>query len=75
MREMDLDLVTTGILAGSSALVAALCGYMGARPPSFDRVRLIPWRFIMLLAATAAIVLGVHMLTLTGLKTDPPPRY
>ena len=73
---MELDFITTAILAGLCAAVAGLCGFMGARPLKLDDdVRLIPWRFIMLLAATATIILCVHLLTLSGLKTDPPVRY
>jgi hypothetical protein len=73
---MELDFTTTAIIAGLSAAVAAFCGFMGARPLKLDDdVRLVPWRFIMLLAATVTIIMVVHLLTLSGLKTDPPVKY
>jgi len=72
---MTLNL--TLICLALSAATAAAAGWMGARPPDLrhGRTRLMPWRFIMLLAATVTIILIVHTLTLLGLKTDPPPRY
>lgn len=74
---MDMTLNTTLIWLGLFASLTAFAGYRGAQPPSLKQTepRMVPWRFVMLLAATATIVLIVHMLTLLGLKTDPPPRY
>ncbi|MEM9964646.1 MAG: hypothetical protein AAGC58_04795 [Asticcacaulis sp.] len=77
MRGMELTLNTTLIWLSALAVTAAFSGYMGARPTSLKQTgpRMVPWRFIMLLAVTAAIVLLVHLLSLLGLKTDPPQGY
>jgi hypothetical protein len=73
---MELDFTTTAVIAGLCTVIAAFCGFMGARPLKLDDdVRLIPWRFIMLLAATATVIMVVHLLTLSGLKSDPPVKY
>jgi len=48
------------ILAAACAAVATLCGWRGARPPDPMRgPRLIPWRFLMVLAGAAAVLLFV----------------
>jgi len=47
-------------LALTCATVAVLCGWRGARPPDPMRgPRLIPWRFLMVLAGAAAVLLLV----------------
>ncbi|MBS0333475.1 MAG: hypothetical protein JSS35_11970 [Proteobacteria bacterium] len=54
---MDLPLVWS--LTAAMLALAVFAGWRGARPPDIRRApRLIPWRPIMLLAATAAILLG-----------------
>jgi len=73
---MTLEL--TLILLAASAGVTVAAGWLGARPPDLrhdSKPRLMPWRLIMLLAATLSIILIAHTLTLLGLKTDPPLRY
>lgn len=77
MRGMELTLHTTLIWLAALAVLAAFSGYMGARPMSLKQAgpRMVPWRFIMLLAATAVIVLLVHLVSLLGLKSDPPQIY
>ncbi len=53
---MDLRL-TVALICGF-ALVAAFAGWRGARPPNpMKGPRLIPWRAIMVAAATAAVLL------------------
>ena len=48
------------LLALTCAVVAALCGWRGARPPDPMRgPRLVPWRFLMVLAGAAAVLLLV----------------
>lgn len=70
---MQLDLpITCGLIVLTVAL-AALCGWMGARPLDLTKgPRMVPWRFLMLLCVAAAIVLLVHLLTAIGFKTDTP---
>ncbi len=58
--------VTLALLAASIAGVA-LCGWRGARAPDLVRgPRLIPWRFLMLLFATLAFLLLIHLAALPG---------
>ena len=61
--------VTLGLTAAAVA-AAALCGWMGARPPDLRRgPRLAPYRFLMLLAAAFAILMLVHAANLVGVRT------
>jgi len=65
---MDMG-VTLAAAAGLAAL-AVFAGWRGARPPNPHRgPRLMPWRFIMLLAAAATIPMIVHVLNLLGFTT------
>jgi len=53
---MDLRLTVALIVA--FATVAAFAGWRGARPPDpMKGPRLVPWRAIMVAAATAAVLL------------------
>ena len=73
---MELDLPLTAILAVVCALFAAGSGYMGAKMPDPKRgPRMVPWRFLMLLAGLMTMLLVVHLLTLLGLKRDQPMRF
>ena len=64
---MSLPL-TLGLLAACLAL-AALCGWRGARPPDLVRgPRMVPWRGLMLVFATVAFFLLIHLATLGGLR-------
>ena len=60
-------------IAGASAAIAAFAGWRGALPPNPMRgPRLVPWRFIMVLGASAAILtlfLGLQMMGIS-----PPGR-
>ena len=50
-------------LALACAAAAALCGWRGARAPDPLRgPRLIPWRFLMVLAGAGAVLLLVSVL-------------
>lgn len=60
-------IATLGLIAGAVAL-AAFAGWRGARPWDPRRgVRMIPWRFIMVLAGAAVLLLAVHLGALLGL--------
>ena len=63
---MSLEL-TIGLLA-FCLVIAAFAGWRGARPPNFHKgPRMIPWRWIMLLATAAATVFLIHLVSsLTG---------
>lgn len=57
---------TLGLIASAVAL-AAFAGWRGARPWDPRRgVRMIPWRFIMVLAGAAVLLLVVHLGALLG---------
>ena len=62
---MSLTL-TLALLAGAVAL-AVFAGWRGARPsqPHLG-VRMVPWRFVMILAGAAVLVLLVHVAALLG---------
>jgi len=62
---MSLTL-TLALLAAVVAL-AIFAGWRGARPsqPHLG-VRMIPWRFIMILAGAVALVLIIHVAALLG---------
>ena len=63
--QMDLSLTLT-IGAGLLA-VAVFAGWRGARPPNPHRgPRLMPWRLIMLLAATGLLPILIHTASLLG---------
>jgi hypothetical protein len=66
-RAVSLQL-TLALLAGF-ALTAAVCGFLGARPTRPGRVRMAPWRFMILLAAAGAILMLVHVVNLLGVTT------
>lgn len=62
---MDLKLAL-GLAAGLLA-VAVFAGWRGARPPDLSRgPRLIPWRPLMVAAATGALLLAGYSLQLVS---------
>lgn len=66
---MELYVTLAGMVG--LILIATLCGWMGARPISpVKGPRLIPWRFLMILAGAVAWLLGRHALSLAGLIPD-----
>ncbi len=67
---MSLTL-TLALLVAALAL-AVFAGWRGSRPWDLRRgVRMIPWRFIMLLCGVAILVLVVHLGTLAGVPQRP----
>lgn len=65
-------ILTAALLAFCIAL-ALVAGWRGGRPPDLARgPRMVPWRFIMLLSATLAFLLLVHLAY--ALFGGPPPR-
>ena len=57
--------LTLSLLAGA-LIVGGFAGWRGARPSDFLRPRMIPWRFIMLIAGAFAFLLLIHLGTLLG---------
>lgn len=65
-----MTLTVTLALAAAFLALAVFAGWRGARPPNFAKgPRLAPWRFIMLLAAAAALLMVVHLVNLLGMTT------
>jgi hypothetical protein len=65
-----MGLTLTLILAATAATLAVLCGWRGARRPDPNRgPRLVPWRMLMVLAATATLLMVVHVVNLLGFRT------
>lgn len=61
--------VTLGAAAVGLAL-AVLCGWRGARPPDLRRgPRLVPYRFLMLLAGAFVVLMLAHAANLLGVRT------
>jgi hypothetical protein len=68
-----MDLPTALIVFAGSATLAAFFGWRGARPWDLrGGPRMLPYGFLMLVAATAAIFAGVYALDLTGIIPAKP---
>ena len=65
---MDFQL-TLWLLAGFVA-AGVFCAWRGSLPSQPAKgVRMIPWRPLMVICATAAMVLLVHLVNLAGFRT------
>ncbi len=63
--------ITLALLAAALGL-AVFAGWRGSRPWDPRRgVRMVPWRFIMLLSGAAIMVLAIHIGTLMGVPQRP----
>jgi heme/copper-type cytochrome/quinol oxidase subunit 1 len=63
--------VTLALLVAALAL-AVFAGWRGSRPWDPRRgVRMVPWRFIMLLSGAAIMILAIHIGTLMGVPRRP----
>jgi hypothetical protein len=68
---MSLNL-TLGLIAGV-LLLTVFAGWRGARPSQpHQGVRMIPWRFVMLLSAAFLVLLLVHAAALLGMPQRTP---
>ena len=63
-----MSLTLTVILIAAVLALAVFSGWRGSRPsqPHLG-VRMVPWRFIMVLSAAALMMLAVHLAALVGL--------
>lgn len=60
-----MALLPTGILAAGALALTILFGWLGARPVNPARgPRLVPWRFLMLLAFLGLVLCLVHIVAL-----------
>jgi hypothetical protein len=65
-----MDLTPTLWLLATCVAAALFAGWRGARLPDLRRgPRLVPWRFLMMLAACGALVLAVHVVNMLGVHT------
>ena len=51
----------TLILLGVSIAAMVFCGWRGALPPTPLKIRMAPWRFLMLLSGAMAALLLIHL--------------
>lgn len=67
-----VDLTLTLTLLAAAVALTAFSGWRGARPwDPRQGVRMVPWRPIMLLSATAIFILAIHLGTLLGVPQRP----
>jgi hypothetical protein len=67
-----MSLTLTIALLFATLALAVFAGWRGSRPWDLTRgVRMIPWRFIMLLSGAAILVLAVHLGALLGVPQRP----
>ena len=67
-----MSLTLTIALLFVTLALAVFAGWRGSRPWHLTRgVRMIPWRFIMLLSGAAILVLAVHLGALLGVPQRP----
>ena len=59
-----MNITTTFVAVAACLLLTVAFGWMGARTARPGRVRLTPWRFMMVLAFTATVAVAVHLVTL-----------
>ena len=73
---MDSNLPLIVILLVTGALLTILFGWLGARPLDIRKgPRMVPWRFLMLLAFTFSILMTAVLLHHFGIIPDAPQRY
>ncbi len=67
-----MTLTTTLILAAAVLALAVFAGWRGALPSNPAKgVRMIPWRFIMVMSGAALMLLLIHVATLLGMPQRP----
>lgn len=67
-----MSLPLTLALIVVAVALAVFAGWRGSRPWDPTRgVRMVPWRFIMLLSGAGAMILAIHLGTLMGVPQRP----
>lgn len=70
-RNGPMDWTWTIVALVACFALAALFGWRGAQPPDLHRgPRLIPYRFLMLIAALGVLLMLIHLASLAGLRQD-----
>jgi hypothetical protein len=68
-----MDLQTTLAVFAISIAATVFCGWRGARTWNvLQGPRLVPWRFLMLLAFTCALISGAYAMELMGIRAPKP---
>jgi hypothetical protein len=68
-----MTLLNTILLLTLTVVFAVFCGWRGARRWNvLQGPRMIPWRFLMLLAFAVALFMAQHVLELVGLRPQKP---
>lgn len=65
-----MDVTVTLVAMALAAGLLALATWRAGKPATPLKVRMIPWRLVLLLSACALVFLGVHLFTELGLKQD-----
>ncbi len=65
-----MSVTVTLCIAVGAALLAGICGWLGARKPDPSRApRMAPYRFLMLAFAAVTMLMVVHLINLAGFHT------
>ncbi len=56
-----MSVTLTLILMAAAIASTVFCGWRGAQPPHPLKVRMAPWRFLMLLSASLVVFLLIHL--------------
>ena len=65
-----MNLQVTVALLLSALAFGAFCAWRGARPPDLIKgPRMVPYRFLMVMSAAAAMLFLVHLVNLLGYTT------
>jgi hypothetical protein len=68
-----MSLQSTILVLTLAVAIAVFCGWRGARRWNvMEGPRMIPWRFLMLLAFALALVMAKQVLELSGLRPQKP---
>ena len=71
-----MDLPLTIAAATVFLILAALFGWLGARPLNVLKgPRLMPWRPMMMVCVVGLMLMVVHLVNLLGVQTGNQPRY
>ncbi len=71
-----MDLPITIAAAVVFLALAAICGWLGARPVNVLKgPRLVPWRPLMMVFVVGLMLMVVHLVNLLGVSTGNQPRY
>lgn len=56
-----MSVTLTLILLAVAVASVVFCGWRGAQPPPLLKVRMMPWRFLMILSAALVVYLLIHL--------------